>query len=103
MIFLHVEQRELPLVTVSLSLRAGTLAETAEQAGLAYITAALLHEGTATQSGAELAQAITALGGQIGFDANRDATTGYVTVVRADLQDGFRRVHLRKGGHLEEA
>ena len=59
MIFLHVEQRELPLVTLSLTLPAGTLAETAQQAGLAYITAELLQEGTATHSGTKLAQAIT--------------------------------------------
>ena len=90
MIFLHIEQRELPLITVSLTLPAGTLAETAEEAGLASLTAALLQEGTATRSGEELAQAIAALGGQIGFDADRDTATGQVTVLRSDLEEGLR-------------
>jgi zinc protease len=90
MIYLHVEQRALPLVTVLISLPAGTLAETAQQAGLASLTAALLQEGTTTHSGTELAQAIDTLGGQIGFDADRDAATGYLTVVRADLKAGLR-------------
>ena len=90
MIFLHLEQRGLPLVTVSLTLPAGTLAETAEQAGLAYLTAALLAEGTARRRGETLAQAIAALGGQIGFDADRDTATGQATILRSDLKTGLQ-------------
>lgn len=90
MIFLHVEQRELPLVTMSLTIPAGTLAETAAQAGLAHLTATLLQEGTATHSGEELAQAIAALGGQISFDAGRDTASGQITVLRSDLEEGLQ-------------
>jgi zinc protease len=90
MVLLHVEQRELPLVTVTLTLPAGTLAETAAQAGLAPLTAALLQEGTTTHSGEELAQEITTLGGRISFDAGRDTASGQMTVVRADLEKGLQ-------------
>jgi zinc protease len=89
MIFLHIEQRELPLVTVSLTLPAGTWSETAEQAGLAYLTAAMLPEGTTAHNGETLAQSIAALGGQIGFDTDRETAMGQVTVLRSDLEAGL--------------
>ena len=89
MIFLHVEQRELPLVTVILTLRAGVIAEPAAKAGLANLTAQLLTEGTTPHKAVELRQAIDRLGGRIGFDVERDTTTGRATLLRVDLEAGL--------------
>lgn len=90
LIFLHVAQHELPLVTVSLTLPAGTMSETVKQAGLAALTADLVQEGTTTHQGETLAQAVAALGGQIGFKADRETATGQATVLRSDLEAGLK-------------
>ncbi|MFQ5692632.1 MAG: M16 family metallopeptidase, partial [Nitrospinota bacterium] len=89
MVLLHSEQRSLPLVTVRITFQAGSFVEPADKAGLASLTARLLTEGTKTHSGARLAEAIDALGGRIGFDADRDTASGGITVLRSDLEEGL--------------
>jgi zinc protease len=90
MVWLHIEQRQLPLVAVFLTMQAGASAELPDAAGLANLTAQLLTEGTQTRSAVELHQAIDALGGRLGFEADRDTMTGHLTVLRADLEAGVR-------------
>jgi zinc protease len=87
-VLLHVEQRQLPLVTVLLTLRAGVAAEPAARAGLANLTAQLLSEGTMSHTAVELRQAIDRLGGRIGFGVDRETMTGSATVLRVDLEAG---------------
>jgi zinc protease len=89
-VWLHIEQRQLPLVAVFLTLRAGASAELPAEAGLANLTAQLLVEGTQSRSAVELHQVIDALGGRIGFEADRDTMTGRITVLRSDLEAGLR-------------
>ena len=90
MILIHIEQRSLPLVTVRITFRAGAAAEPAEKAGLANLTAQLLSEGTKNRTGTELLEAIDELGGRIGFSAGRDTSSGGITVLRSDLEEGLR-------------
>lgn len=87
---LHSEQRALPIVTVWITFRAGSSAEPAAKAGLANLTAQLLTEGTQGRSPEALAEAMDALGGRIGFNADRDTSGGGLTVLRSDLGEGLR-------------
>ncbi|MFQ5912002.1 MAG: M16 family metallopeptidase [Nitrospinota bacterium] len=89
-VLLHSEQRALPIVTVRITFRAGAAVEPAEKAGLANLTATLLREGTQERTATELSEAIDALGGRIGFDANRDTSSGGITVLRSDVEEGMR-------------
>jgi predicted Zn-dependent peptidase len=54
-----------PVVAVSLLVRMGTRWESAERAGISNFLHALMVKGTTRRSGADLAQAVAALGGKI--------------------------------------
>ncbi len=54
-----------PVVAVSLLVRMGTRWETAETAGLSNFVHAVMVKGTSKRSGAELAEAVAALGGKL--------------------------------------
>lgn len=54
-----------PVVALSLLVRTGTRWERADQAGLANFVHAVMVKGTVRRSGAELAEAVAALGGKI--------------------------------------
>lgn len=61
-----------PVVAVSLLLRMGTRWESAETAGISNFVHAVMVKGTAKRSGAELAEAIAALGGKISASGDVD-------------------------------
>jgi predicted Zn-dependent peptidase len=61
-----------PVVAVSLMVRMGTRWESEEHAGIANFVHAVMVKGTAHHSGAELAEAIAALGGKISAAGNVD-------------------------------
>ncbi|MDQ3555466.1 MAG: insulinase family protein, partial [Gemmatimonadota bacterium] len=73
-----VRQAELPLVTLRLVVNAGSVADPANQPGLASLTAAMLDEGTRTRSALEIADQIEFLGASLGTGAGYDAS--YVTL-----------------------
>ena len=67
---LVVEDHKLPLVTITVSMRAGSLFESAAKPGVAELTAAELDEGTQTKDYLQLARATEKIG------ANLRATAG---------------------------
>jgi len=66
---LGIEDYELPLVAFEISIKGGQLLDTPEKAGLAYFTAKMLNEGTATKTPAELEEAIGLLGANINVNS----------------------------------
>jgi zinc protease len=107
------DRRPLPLVSASLLLRSGSLADPADRAGLADLTATLLAKG-ATRAGkavdaATLARQAEALGGSLGSSAGAESTTVAMTVMPAKLEaalalmaDVLRRP-LLQAGELDRA
>ena len=65
--FLVSENDDSPAVVLSGYLWTGSLGETAEQAGLANLTAAMLLRGTETRSFGQINQALESVGAQLGF------------------------------------
>ena len=61
-----------PVVAVSLLVRMGTRWETTETAGLSNFVHAVMVKGTTRRSGAELAEAVAALGGKISASGEAD-------------------------------
>jgi zinc protease len=61
-----------PVVAVSLMVRMGTRWESEEQAGISNFVHAVIVKGTARRGGAELAEAIAALGGKISASGDVD-------------------------------
>lgn len=77
-----LENREQPVVTMSVMVRSGAASEPADRAGLARMTAALLDQGTATRTAQQIAEAIDSAGGSLGASAGWDATTATTTVLK---------------------
>jgi zinc protease len=82
---LTVAKPELPVVDVLLVVRSGAGADPPGREGLASFTAALMDEGTARRSAAELAEAFDALGARLHVEAGWDATTISLHVLRPRL------------------
>jgi zinc protease len=71
---LHVERRNLPVVTMSILVKASPRDEEPSKAGLAWMTARLLAEGTATKKGPEISEEIEYLGASLGTSVSTDFT-----------------------------
>ncbi|HEU5395258.1 MAG TPA: pitrilysin family protein, partial [Candidatus Methylomirabilis sp.] len=86
---LTAERHALPIVTVRVLVRAGSLNEPADLAGLANLTAALLPQGTARRTALELSEAIDFVGGTLKAEGGDDAATVSLTVLKRDLATGL--------------
>ena len=69
---LVVEDHKLPLVTITVSLRAGSLFEDAAKPGVAGLTADQLDEGTQTQDYEQIARATERIGASLGASAGAE-------------------------------
>lgn len=81
-----IEQNELPLVNFSLRIPGGQLLDPADQGGVANLVAAMLSEGTANKTAAELEDAIGLLGSGIRVSASTTAITVSGTTLKRNLQ-----------------
>src|SRR2546425_2520955 len=70
-----VEHHEQPVVSVSLSFRAGGIYAQPGKEGLAELAAELLTKGTATRSAEQIAATIEGVGGSLGASASDDFLT----------------------------
>jgi zinc protease len=73
-----------PKVTVTAVVRAGNLNETEQQTWLANITGTMLKEGTATRTGAQIAEESARMGGQVTVGVGNDTSS-----VSADVLSEF--------------
>ncbi|MDQ7787855.1 MAG: pitrilysin family protein [Thermodesulfovibrionales bacterium] len=89
LIVLHSENHNLPIVMVTLIVRAGQVHEPGEKAGLANVTAELLSEGTKARSSKEISEALDFIGASLGISAGADYTTLTLSVLKKDIQKGF--------------
>lgn len=82
------EQRNLPLVVVSIMIDAGSRYDPRERGGVANLTAELLTEGTKTHGAAAIKEEIDALGGSLSVGADADYTVLQMLVLKSDLERG---------------
>ncbi len=68
-----VNQSELPIVSMNMVVNTGGTADPADRAGLAFMTAGLLDDGTKTRSAVEIANQAQAIGASIGTGSGWDA------------------------------
>jgi zinc protease len=83
-----VSQNEQPVVSARLIVRAGAAQDPNGKAGLAMLTAALLDQGTATRSSAQIAEEIDSMGGLLSAGAGSDLS--FVNAV--SMKDGLGAV-----------
>lgn len=83
------EQRAVPMVLVQVIVDAGARRDPADRAGLAYLTADLLNEGTATRSAQQINEAIDFIGASLGTSAEMDYASIGLRVLKKDLDTGL--------------
>lgn len=86
---LHVERHNIPIITVSLLIKASPFNEPLEKAGLANLTAELLTEGTKTRKAREISDEIEFIGASIDSSVESDFTTVNMSVLKKDVDKGF--------------
>src|ERR1041385_1265400 len=83
-----VEDGRFPLVTVRLSVQAGSKFDPKDQPGLAEAVATVLTEGTKTRSARQISEETDSLGGSVGASAGADS----MTIAGSALSDNISRL-----------
>jgi zinc protease len=86
---LLLEKRGVPIVDVSVLVKAGAVADPAGQEGLASITAGLLRKGTKSRTAQQFAADIDFIGGSFDADAASDYSTAGAEFLTKDIAKGF--------------
>lgn len=86
---LYAERHNLPIVDVTLLIKASPLDEPSEKAGLANLVASLLNEGTKHRTSEQISEEIEFIGGSLGASTDRDYTMVNLSVLKKDIQKGF--------------
>ena len=69
---LFVETHALPMVNISIAIKAGAIYDPPEKGGVAGLTAALLDEGTRNRSSRQIAEEIDFIGGRLSASGGED-------------------------------
>jgi zinc protease len=86
---LVAERPTLPMVTLQILVKSGSVPEPQDKAGLAHLTAALLPLGTVSRTAPEISEAIEFVGGSLNADASWDSSSLSLTVLKKDLDMGM--------------
>jgi len=86
---LHSEEHGLPLVMVTLLIKASPLNEPNEKAGLANLTAELLTEGTKNRKAMDISEEVEFIGASLIASANGDYITVTLSVLKKDVTKGL--------------
>lgn len=86
---MQVERHNLPIVMVTLLVKASPLDESPDRAGVAYLTSKMLTEGTTTRSASKISEDIEFLGASIDATTTSDFTTVSLSVMKKDVEKGF--------------
>lgn len=86
---LQVERHNLPVVMITLLVKASPLNEPPGKAGVAYLTSKLLNEGTARRSSSAISSEIEFLGASLEASTSSDFTIVSLSVLKKDIDKGF--------------
>ena len=89
LVVLHSESHTLPIVMVTLIVKAGQLHEAEEKAGTANLVAELLTEGTKNRASKDVSEQIDFIGASLDASAGADFTSITLSVLKKDLHKGF--------------
>ncbi len=89
MVLLLAERHEIPMVTVSMAIKAGSVVESPDKPGLASLTASLLSQGTAKRTANQISREIDFIGGSLSVSGGDDYASAGLRVLKKDLRTGF--------------
>lgn len=81
--------RALPIVTIKVTMRAGSLWEPEKHPGLANLTALLLTRGTTTRTTAQIDESVDFIGASLSSSAGRDFSEVNLTLLKKDIPQGL--------------
>ncbi|HUK57480.1 MAG TPA: pitrilysin family protein [Nitrospiria bacterium] len=83
------EAHALPIVNIQMIVKAGSVLDPEDKAGLANLTAELLEAGTATRSATQIADAVDFIGAGLSVGGGEDYATASLRVLKRDLNTGL--------------
>jgi zinc protease len=86
---LTLERRNLPLISIDIRVRAGSIYDPSELYGLANLTTSLLTEGTKRRSAKNISDEIEFVGGILDKSCSEDYSQVSLTILRKDIDIGF--------------
>ncbi len=86
---LILERPSLPIVSVEALIRAGSLYDPNDRAGLANLTASLLDEGTRKRTATQIAEGVDFIGATLSASANEDYMSASLRVLKKEVDTGF--------------
>ena len=89
LVVLAVEKHKLPMVHIEILVKAGSINDPEEKAGLANLTASLLDKGTKTRTALEIAEQIDFMGARASVSSDSWTTRRFITVLKRDLEKGL--------------
>ncbi len=89
MVLLGVEQRAVPIVTVSMLVQAGAILDPPDKPGVANLVAQMMTQGTKTRTSPQISEAIEFLGGSLSVEAGQELATISLSVLSKDLDTGL--------------
>lgn len=89
MTVLHAERDSMPIIALTLLIKASPLNEQHDKAGLANLTAKMLQEGSTRRKSQEISEEIEFLGASLNVSVNRDYTSITMSLLKKDIEKGF--------------
>src|SRR4030043_1449764 len=89
LVVLHSEEHSLPILMVTLLVKASPLNEPKDKAGLANLTAEILLEGTRHRKSTDISEEIEFLGASLDTSTSSDYTTVTLSVLKKDVNKGL--------------
>jgi zinc protease len=89
MVLLLSEKHDIPVVTIKMAIRAGSMAGPADKPGLASLTASLLTQGTARRTASQISSEIDFVGGSLSASGGGDFASASLRVLTKDLRTGL--------------
>lgn len=89
MVLLLSEKHDIPMVTMTVAIKAGSTSEPLDKPGLASITASLLMQGTSKRTANQISREIDFIGGSLSTSGGDDYATANLRVLKKDLQMGL--------------
>jgi len=86
---LMLEQREIPIISFSFIVKAGSVADPAGKEGVASLVATLLRKGTKSRNADQLSAELDFIGGQLFAGADYDYTSGRAEFLKKDIAGGL--------------
>jgi zinc protease len=89
MVLLLAEKHDIPMVTVTMAIKAGNTAVGVDKPGLASIAAALLTQGTTKRTANQISGEIDFIGGSLSTGGGADYANASLRVLKKDIRTGF--------------